>query len=383
MAAFMQGSAVSAAHQTLCTVHSGLFVTGTLRNMHLTLSFAALLTYAHATGVLKPGTPESVGLIPQPLLEMERNVSGYTKPGNHGSFSNYVKRSIEPGSATLFAHKGIIVSSFAVGKRILYANVNGMFLPKKEQEEATIDTIYDMASLTKMFTTIAAMRELDSGHLALDRTVASYMPAFTENGKTKVTILQLLTHTSGFNAEPKPPLYSPDYNSHEERVEAILKSSLLNASGSKYLCSDLNFLTLRLLLEHVTKRPLDTLIGSFTSALGMTSTFFNRGNKEDPEFSFYHRMATQEYQLAAQGTTEPARPQPVRGTVHDENAWAFGWGSWSCWSLLHRWRHRKALPHDLEQRYLRRAPNSQARDSGFDFHKLQHQAQWQRARTWL
>lgn len=179
MAAFIQGSAVSAAHQTLCTGHSGFSVTATLRNMHLTFSFAALLTYAHATGVLKPGTPESVGLIPQPLLEMERNVSGYTKPGNHGSFSNYVKRPIEPGYATLFAHKGIIVSSFAVGKRNLYATVNGTFLPKKEQEEATIDTIYDMASLTKLFTTIAAMRELDSGHLALDRTVASYMPAFT------------------------------------------------------------------------------------------------------------------------------------------------------------------------------------------------------------
>lgn len=81
-------------------------------------------------------------------------------------------------------------------------------------------------------------------------------------------------------------------------------------------------MTLHLLLEHVTHVPLDALIYGFAVPLGMSSTFFNRGNIEGSKFPFYHRMATQEYQIAVLGSEEPVRPQPVRSTVHDENAWA-------------------------------------------------------------
>ena len=58
--------------------------------------------------------------------------------------------------------------------------------------------------------------------------------------------------------------------------------------------------------------------------MGMKNTFFNRGNLYPPQFpqATYDKMATQEFQIAVLGPLEPQRPQPVRGTVHDENAWA-------------------------------------------------------------
>jgi CubicO group peptidase (beta-lactamase class C family) len=265
-------------------------------------------------------------MLSAPLKELVANVSGYTKPGIYGSFSHYVEHPIEPGSATLIAHDGTVVSSFAVGKRSKYADSNGTELPLRQQEDATEDTIYDLASLTKLFTTIAALREFDTGRLALDRTVASYMPEFATvgGGKENVTILQLLTHTSGFDADPVPSLADPVYKTHTDRVNAILSSPLINAPGSTYLYSDLNMMSMQLLLEHVTHLPLDALVYSYTVPLGMTSTFFNRGNIEGKWFPYYSRMATQEFQIEVLGDAEPKRPQPVRATVHDENSWAMG-----------------------------------------------------------
>lgn len=205
---------------------------------------------------------------------------------------------------------------------LLYADANGTKLPESEQLPAEDDTIYDMASLTKLYTTIAALRQIDAGKLDIYHTVASYLPAFAANGKENVTVLELLTHTSGFQPDPKPPLYYPVYPTYEDRVQAILNTGLINPPGSTYLYSDLNFMSTQLMLEHITGRKLDELIKEYTEPLGMHDTFFNRGNIEGPAFPPYPRMAAQEFQIEVQGDMEPKRPQPVRGTVHDENAWS-------------------------------------------------------------
>jgi len=81
-------------------------------------------------------------------------------------------------------------------------------------------------------------------------------------------------------------------------------------------------MNLGIVLETITNTTIDVLISSITTRLGMTSTFFNRGNIEGPAFSFYPRMAPTEFQIEILGSGEPIRPQPVRGTVHDENAWS-------------------------------------------------------------
>lgn len=272
--------------------------------------------------VLKHGSPESVGLLTKPLKEMETNLSRYTVPADYGSSTYNNVHPIQPGGSVIVGHESTIVSSFAFGNTSLYADSNGTLLPKDEWTPTKVDTIYDMASLTKVFTAVAALRAMDDGKLELEKTVASYMPEFAANGKENVTVRMLLTHTSGFPADPQPGLYSPKYKTMEQRVDNIIHYPLEDAPGAKYRYSDLNFMNLRYLLERVNGRSMEELIHSFTSPLGMTSTFYNAGNKPPAQVSQYDRMAPTEYQIEVLGDDEPQRPQPVRGTVHDENAWA-------------------------------------------------------------
>lgn len=286
------------------------------------LALSILLSTAEGQS-LRDGSPESVGLASAPLAAMVANLTAYTKPANYGAATYQKVHPVEPGSATLIAHDSTVVTAFAVGYRDLYADVNGTFLPAQLQELATVDTIYDMASLTKLFTTVAALRQLDTKRLSLDATVASYIPEFAVNGKGNITILMLLTHTSGFDSDPVPSLTDPIYTTYEQRINAIITQKIINPPGSTYLYSDLNFMNLMLVLEKITCKPLDDLIYEYTVPLGMKSTFFNRGNRQLP-VPLYLRTATQEFQIAVLGPSEPQRPQPVRGTVHDENAWALG-----------------------------------------------------------
>ncbi|KAF5383292.1 hypothetical protein D9615_005025 [Tricholomella constricta] len=274
-----------------------------------------------ASPTLVYGTPESVGLLSAPLLELERNISGYLVPKNYGLYSNNQVHPLYPGATVLVGHQNTIVSHFAVGYTREYEDVNGTELPVEEWIKTEKDTIYDMASLTKMFTTIAAMQQLDAGGIKLDATVATYLPDFAGNGKEDVTILQLLTHTSGFDADPVPGLWI-GWPTYEERKKAIIATELINVPGTKYKYSDLNYMALQFVLEEVTALPLDELIRDrFTAPLGMNDTWYNRGNEKLDE-ALLRRVAVTEYQIAALGAQEPQREQPVWGTVHDENAWS-------------------------------------------------------------
>jgi CubicO group peptidase (beta-lactamase class C family) len=252
------------------------------------------------------------------------NITNYTHAANYSDYSYNETHPIEPGSANIIGRCSRIVSTWADGYRDLYADVNGTYLPVDKREAATVDTIYDMASLTKLFTTVAALQQIDAGTLDLDATVASYIPKFAVHGKGNITILMLMTHTSGFAPDPVPPLYYPVYKTYAQRVNAIITQKIENPPGSTYLYSDLNFMTMFLVLQEITGKKLDDLIAAYTEPLGMHSTFFNRGNRYPPQFpqATYDRMATQEFQIAVLGPKEPQRPQPVRGTVHDENAWS-------------------------------------------------------------
>ncbi|GAW20337.1 hypothetical protein ANO14919_098410 [Xylariales sp. No.14919] len=284
----------------------------------------SLANATYQQDVLRYGTPESVGMLPEPLRDMVANLTHFTEARNWGAKTSNQVVPIEPGGTTLVAHNGVIVSHFAFGKRNLWASVNGstgVMLPPSEREDATIDTIYDMASLTKLYTTVAGLRCIDQGLISLNGTVSTYLPTFETNGKENITILELMTHTSGFPADPAIGLWMPQYPTYDSRIEQILNETLLNEPGSAYLYSDLNYMTLMLVIEAVTRQRLDDVIGEYTSMMGMADTFFNRGNVEGVEFPFYGRMATEEFQSAVLGDAEPQRPQPVRGTVHDENAW--------------------------------------------------------------
>lgn len=293
----------------------------------LALAVAASINFDIAAGksdTLKYGKPSCVGLLEQPLLDMVVNLSSYAYSPSYGDGPLVEgNRPLEPGSVNLVAHHGTIVSNFAIGKSNLYADANGTLLDAADQEDATLDTIYDLASLSKLFTSVAVLRQVDAGRISLDDKVATHLPEFGANGKEDITIINLLTHTSGLLPLPVPDLWLADsYDSIDERVETLLTLAPQEPPRTDFIYSDIGFMTLRYLLERVTGISHELLVYSFTIPLGMNSTFFNSGNLEGPLNPFYHRIAPTEFEIEAQGPLEPPRPQPVRGTVHDENTWA-------------------------------------------------------------
>jgi CubicO group peptidase (beta-lactamase class C family) len=196
----------------------------------------------------------------------------------------------------------------AAGKAYRYLDPDTE-LPADQQVPMRRDTIFDLASLTKTFTTIAVLQQVEAGRIDLDEPVATYLPAFAANGKDDITIRNLLTHTGGLPAWL--PLYSA-YPTVEERLAAVLAVEPDAEPGETYVYSDLGFITLGLVVEEVTGQPLDEVIADdITRPLHMSDTMFN------PPASLVDRIAATE--------AEPWAGRPmIRGEVHDENAWSLG-----------------------------------------------------------
>ncbi|GLY68620.1 serine hydrolase domain-containing protein [Amycolatopsis taiwanensis] len=261
--------------------------------------------FAPANTVLRDGPPGQVGLDPAPIRAAEQFLANWTRNDlstGHPHFS---------GAVGLLAHDGVIVDRYSVGSAVRYADANGTELPADEQVPMRDDTIFDLASITKLFTSIAAMQLVEQGVLDLDAPVARYLPEFGTNGKQDVIVRQLLTHTSGLDADPVPPLWQGERDLPARR-KAVLDSPLKNPPGTTYLYSDINLMTLGFLVERVTGATLDTVVRDrITTPLGMVDTGFN------PPAGKLARIAATEDELT------PPRGM-LRGQVHDENAWALG-----------------------------------------------------------
>ena len=139
------------------------------------------------------------------------------------------------------------------------------------------NTIFDMASLTKVIvTTTAIMQLIENGQLDLDAPVAQYWPAFANNGKENVTVRELLTHTSGFQAilpawkapQDKKQLYTAG-------LAQVEKIGLSNPPGKVFTYSDINFVTLGYLVELISgERLAEYAQAHIFKPLGMTSATF-------------------------------------------------------------------------------------------------------------
>lgn len=170
-----------------------------------------------------------------------------------------------------------------------------------------MDTPFDLASLTKLFTAVAAVQQIERGTLGIDARVGAYLPDFTAAATHGITVRELLTHTSGLR--PELPLH--DCDDDTDRLNLLRAEPPVGVPGT-YTYSDLNPLLLQHVLERITGRSLDLLVHEgITRPLGMTSTRFG----PCPE---------------AAATEDQRRPWAkadrgmLRGVVHDENAWALG-----------------------------------------------------------
>jgi CubicO group peptidase (beta-lactamase class C family) len=258
--------------------------------------------YAPRTTLLRDSTPAKAGLDPAPIDAALPQVAGWTQP------SGTVKP-LYAGAVTLLAHDGNVVTRNATGMALKYADGSGTELPADQQIPMRTDTIFDLASVSKLFTSIVVLQQVDAGKISLDAPIATYVPEFAENGKAAITVRQALTHTTGLPAWL--PLWSaqPDPAS---RLQMALTAKPTSVPGTKYLYSDLNLISLGEVVSRVSGKSLDKLVADgITKPLQMRDTGYNPDPKKKP------RIAATEYQTA------PPRGM-VWGSVHDENAWSLG-----------------------------------------------------------
>ena len=166
-----------------------------------------------------------------------------------------------------------------------------------------VDTIFDLASLTKVIATASlTMRQIAAGRLTLDARVADFLPQWRDRDRTSVTIRQLLDHSSGLPAHAR--LW--EQVAGRTAIEtAICRLPLVYAPGSTSVYSDLDFILLGFLLENLTGQPLDEQCVSIEAAVGDVLRY-------RPSAELVARVAPTE--------DDPWRGRVLRGEVHDENA---------------------------------------------------------------
>jgi CubicO group peptidase (beta-lactamase class C family) len=171
----------------------------------------------------------------------------------------------------------------------------------------TYDTIFDLASLTKVVATLpCVLRLAAAGRLGLDDPVRRYLRGFGGAGKDAVTVRQLLTHTSGL---PSHRYYYEYLHDPAQLRAAALAEPLVTAPGTIVCYSDIGFIVLGELCTTVTGDRLDRLVTELVcTPLGMSDTGYL------PAAGLAGRIAS----------TEPVARQAKTGVVHDENAEALG-----------------------------------------------------------
>jgi uncharacterized protein YbbC (DUF1343 family)/CubicO group peptidase (beta-lactamase class C family) len=203
-----------------------------------------------------------------------------------------------PGAVVIVGHNGKIVYRKAFGYRSLEPRLEPM----------TLDTIFDMASLTKcMATGTALTRMLELGQIRLNDPVSKYLPEFAQNGKHDVTIRQLVTHYSGL--APDLDLKQP-WQGYDTAIQMAMAEPLQNPPGSRFVYSDINYIVLGELIHRISGLSLDKYASvHLYQPLKMTRTTFN------PPATWNNKIASTEYD---------ERGIMLRGVVHDPTARRMG-----------------------------------------------------------
>ena len=246
----------------------------------------ALIGFGWAGVGCKSATPaqSSPTLRPEKLLEMDKAIE------------NAIVDQDCPGGV-LWVEHGLASYHRAYGLRQL--------VPKTES--MTEDTIFDIASLTKVIaTTPAVMLLVERGQVKLDAAVQTYIPEFTGGGKETITVQQLLTHTSGLPSGIDP---RSAWHGWEAAIQIICGERLLSPPGTAFRYSDLNFILLGELVQRRTGKPLqDFVADEIYHPLKMNDTGYL------PSDSKRNRIAP----------TEIVDGRLLRGVVHDPTARRMG-----------------------------------------------------------
>ena len=203
-----------------------------------------------------------------------------------------------PGAVLIVGHGGRVVHRKAYGNRAVVP----------EMEAMTLDTIFDCASLTKVVATTSALMKLyEQGKFRMNDRVTDYIPAFM-NGKSGVTIRNLMTHFSGL--KPDVPLV-PAWSGYEAGIRLACTYPPAGPPGREHVYSDINFILLGEIVRRLSGETLaDYARDQVFAPLGMKETAFQ------PPAAWMPRIAPTE--------VLPDEKLPLRGVVHDPTARAMG-----------------------------------------------------------
>lgn len=203
-----------------------------------------------------------------------------------------------PGAVLLVWHDGQVVYRKAFGERSV----------EPQHGPMTVDTIFDLASLTKVVATTTAVMQLEQqGKIRLNDAVAKYIPEFAQNGKDAITIRELLTHFSGLREDLD--LAQP-WRGKEAAYALAFAETPVHSPGAQFLYSDVNFIVLGALVERVVGQTLDAYCEEKIFApLHMEFTRFN------PPSDWLPRIAPTQFD---------ENNKMLRGVVHDPTARRMG-----------------------------------------------------------
>jgi uncharacterized protein YbbC (DUF1343 family) len=203
-----------------------------------------------------------------------------------------------PGGVVIIGHNG----------RVVYRRAFGLRSIEPSREPMTVDTIFDLASLTKCVATTTSMMQLiERGRVRLNDPVAMYLPEFAQNGKQDITVRELMTHYSGL----APDLdLKESWQGRDAAYRMAMQQTPQYPPGSRFVYSDINFETLGFLIEKITGMTLDAYAAKNVFApLGMKDTRF---------------LPPQEWAARIAPTQYDENGKMLRGVVHDPTARSMG-----------------------------------------------------------
>jgi serine-type D-Ala-D-Ala carboxypeptidase len=228
-----------------------------------------------------------------------------------------IEDKVFPGAVALVAGRGKVVFFEHVGDRALVPVRASM----------TRDTIFDLASLTKVFATVPTIMKLvDQGRIALEDPLSKLINSASLGDKKALTPRLLLTHSSGL-IDWKPFFEKLREQPLKERKrllrEWIIEEPFAYEPGKGSLYSDLGFMILEWVIEEKTGETLPEFVQkNFYGPLGLKKTLFRGGEGvKRREGRLLQGVATEEF-----AATEdcPWRKRVLQGEVHDDNAWTLG-----------------------------------------------------------
>ncbi len=213
-------------------------------------------------------------------------------------FGQAIRENQIPGAVAVVGHGGQIVYRKAFGFRAL----------EPRREPMTLDTVFDIASLTKpIATATSVMRMVELGQVRLNDPVAKYLPDFGKYGKDEITIRQLLTHFSGLREDLD---LKQRWEGKETAYRLADEEKPVTPPGAQFRYSDINYIVLGELVERLSGMPLDKYADAHVfQPLGMTETGFG------PQAGMGARVAPTEYDETN---------RMLRGVVHDPTARRMG-----------------------------------------------------------